>query len=242
MSALEAYTVRFATPDLIVRGTDHVVTAPLYRDGKDPVFLLVAPQIQLFDPNNLEILDETASLVGGIPTYTIPDSTTAGLALGLGWRVEWTLQVGARKILARNDAALVRRDLHPVIGDVDLIRRAPALDSSSATSITAKANLQDHLDEAWVEITNRLIAETNRPNLIMSPSSLRECHLQLALSLVFEDLATRLNLAYRELAQSHRAVYEQSWGRLRFLYDRDDDGQADSDYERRAAQSTIWLG
>ena len=241
MSAVDAYSVRFATPDLIVRGINHVVSAPVYRDGKDPVLPLAAT-VKVYDANNQEIASDTASIVSSVATYTIPGSTTTGLALGVGWRVEWTLQIGSRQLLARNDAALVRRDLHPVIGDADLIRRAPALDSSSATSITAKANLQDHLDEAWVEITNRLIAETNRPNLIMSPSSLRECHLQLALSLVFEDLATRLNLAYRELAQSHRAVYEQSWGRLRFLYDHDDDGQADSDYDRRAAQSTIWLG
>jgi hypothetical protein len=241
VSALEAYSVRFPTVDLIVRGVNHTISAPVYRDGVTPVLPLAA-SVQVFDANNAEVLNETASIVASAASYTIPAGTTSGLTLQIGWRVEWTLQIGSQQLLARNDAALIRRELYPVIGDADMIRRVNSLDSSSATSITARTNLQDHLDESWVQITNRLIEETNRPNLIMSPSSLREVHLELALSLVFADLATRLNPAYRELAQDHRALYEQAWGRLRFVYDYDDDGQADSDSERRAAQSTIWLG
>jgi len=236
----QRHTVRLSMPDLIVRGVNHTIYAPIYLDGA-----LVAPTaaaaVSVYDESNTAIVDnQPAAVTGSIAQYTITGATTTSLALSERWRVEWSLPIsGGPTLTPRNSAALVRNALWPVISDVDLYRRMPALDPNGSAPIHADADLQDQIDEAWTEINLRLISRGNRPNLILEPSALREVHVLLSLALKFDDLASRLDPAYRDEADRYRERFETAWSALSPLYDVADDGRADT--RRRAAVPSVWL-
>ena len=234
------YTARFPGPTMVERNVAQTLELRVYLDGA-----LVAPSactVSLYDADNVVQVDgATATIASSYSTYALAAATTTSLSLGVGWRIEWAATISSQAYVFRNDAALVRRLLYPVISDLDLFRRASALNPAGNTPITSLSNYQDYLDEAWVEIQGRLIASGRRPNLIISPYSLREAHLALTLAIVFEDLSTRLNEAYELRADGYRTEYERAWGELNFLVDSDDDGQADDPDHRESAESTIWL-
>lgn len=235
------YSVRLPYPDLIVRNRDHELRAPLYRDGA-----IVAPDaastVSVYDASNTAIVSSaTVTVTDSVATYTITAATTAALELEQGWRVEWEFTVSSVALpVSVNDAALVRREVRPVISDVDLIRTRGALDGSSATGATTKTNLQDHIDEAWAQILLRLRQQDRWVNLIMSPSDLRSVHLYLSLSLAFDDLGRGgIDDLYRDEADRYRAMYEAEWSRLSFTYAPDDGEQAEPG--RKSAAGAVWL-
>jgi hypothetical protein len=235
------YTVRWQLPTSIVRGQDTTITAPLYRDGA-----LVAPTagtVTVYDRAGAAVASPSVSIVSSVATATVTGATTATLEPEDGWRVEWSLTVTGEPddVLARNDAGLNRRDLYPVVTDADLFRRASSLDPSGGNPLTARADFQDYIDEAWISLMLRVIEAGNRPNLIMTPSSLREAHLALTLALIFEDFATRLNEAFSERADGYRRQYESAYRRLNFRYDTHDTGEQDTEEGRRSATPTLWL-
>ena len=229
-------TARLLAPDLMVRGRANALSCPLYSAGA-----LVEPTgtVSIYDhANDLQVSGAAITVTGKVATYSY--NPASSLQLGEGWRVEWALTAGGITSVYRNDAALVRHELHPVVTDRDLFRRVTALDPNGVAPLSSVADYQDYIDEAWAIITLRLISRGNRPNLVMTPSALRQTHLQLTLAGIFDDFATRLNQAYAEIAASHRGQYEAAWGDLRFEYDSDDDGQSDG-RERRAASPSIWF-
>lgn len=238
----QRHTVRLPLPDLIVRGRDHVVYAPVYLDGA-----LVAPTqatstVSVYDASGTAVVSAaTVTVTNSIARYTITAATTTSLTLGERWRVEWVLTLSSGAVLRpRNDAALVRNGLWPVVGDVDLFRLCPALDPSGSAPISASADYQDQLDEAWTQINLALIAKGNRPNLIMEPSALRQSHLYLTLSLIFEGLLqSRLDEAYRQQGMDYRRQYEAAWSSVSPRYDVGDSGAAD--LRRRAMNPSVWL-
>ncbi len=237
----QRHTVRFPLPDLIVRGRDHVVYAPVYLDGA-----LVAPTsatMTLYDANGTAVLSAVAAtvLAPTVARYTITAATTTSLTLGERWRVEWAITLSDGTVLRpRNDAALVRNGLWPVVSDVDLFRRCKALDPNGTAPISSPTDYQDELDEAWTELQLRLIALGNRPNLIMEPSALRQAHLYLTLAIIFEgQLRSRLDEAYREDAAEFRRQYDAAWAGLSPRYDVSDAGAADT--RRRPATPSVWL-
>lgn len=235
------YTARFPGPRFIVRNVAETIELRVYRDGA-----LVTPSavtVSVYDANKTAVVDaQSATVSASVASYTIPAATTADLSLGQGWLIKWTATVGGQVINPINDAALVRRQLYPVVTDLDLFRRASSLDPSSATVITSLTTYQSYLDEAFLEIQNRLINTGRRPNLVISPYSLRDVHLYLTLALIFEDLSTRLNEAYELRAQQYRSHYERCWGEIKMLIDTDDSGEADDIHHRSAANPTVWLG
>lgn len=242
----QRHAVRFPVPDLLVRGRASTVYAPVYLDGA-----LVAPSaatVSVFDASNTPIVDEAAGTISGdIAEYTISAGTLPDtLALEMGWRIEWTLTLAAAVapdgvIAAVNDAALVRRVLNCPISDVDLFRRVPSIDPASSNVIHTMTTVQSYIDEAHTRIQNQLIRKGNRPNLIMSPADLRELYVLESIALIYDNFATRLNPAFSDLADRYRADARREWSALQFLYDTDDDGQADSPGRRRAGTPTIWL-
>lgn len=240
----QRHSVRLPLPDLFERGTDTVAYAPVYLDGA-----LVAPSagtVSVYDTNNVAVVDGAAVTISGdIAQYTVTGATTTGLTLGEGWRIEWALTVGALTVNAVNDAALVRRVLHPAISDVDLYRRVPALDPNGSAPITSLTDYQDALDESWTVLQRRLIDKGHRPSLVISPGALRECHLQLCLGMVYDDLQVRLaNPDYADRAKVAYDRYEAAWKGLALVYDEDDDGQVDLGEDgtpARRSQPSIWL-
>ena len=238
------YQVRFPLPSLLERGIDTVIKAPVYQAGA-----LVAPSagtVTIYDETNTARVSAAAvTITDSVATYTVTAGTTSGLTLADGWRVEWSLTVSGGTVRAVNEASLVRQIVRPMISDVDIYRRVPALDPSSASVITSESNYQDYIDEANTEIQLRLISAGRRPWLIMSPASLRPVYLNLSLAIIFEDLAARLaNVDYLERADRYRDAYAKAYGDLNFTYDLDLDGQADTNESgnpARVGAHTIFL-
>lgn len=234
-----AYSARFSLPDLIERGRDELLRCSVYLSGS-----LSAPSsgtVTLTNSSGTVLVDAAAvTITGSVAQYSIASATLVSEALSDGWTVEWSLMMGdsiSHRFM--NTAALVRGRLYNPISDIDLIRVVSGLDPSSSSSISSVANWQNYLEESWTQIQLRLIENGNRPNLILSPSALREVSLNLTLALIFDDLSTRLSDAYEQKAESYRGRYEQAWTRLKFVYDSDDDGRADRN--RRSPMSSVWL-
>lgn len=243
MSVTETlYTARFELPELIERARAQVLQCRVYRSGA-----LVAPSsgtVTIYKADNSKLVDAAAVTVSGsIATYTIAAATIpASLAVEEGWIIEWALTMPDSVVHTfREDAALVRRRLYPVVTDADLFLRWKALDPSSSTVITSQSTYQDQLDAAWLDIQRRLIRQGNRPNLVLEPSALYETHLLLAGTMIYEDLASRLNEAYLAIADRLRRQYEAAYHGIQFRYDRDDDGQAENTDRKRTATATVWL-
>lgn len=229
------YTARIPVPYDIVRGQATVLRCPVYRDGE-----LVEPSsgtCTVYDSSSVVVSTGATVLSSSVSTYTFTPSSS--LTLGEGWRVEWSLTLSSVIHVFRSDAALVRVGLFPVVSDQDLFRRVSGLNPSASAPLSSLTTFQDYLDEAWTCIVLRLIGKGNRPALISSPSALREVHILLTLSLIFEDFAVRLRPSYSDDAARWRAQYEVEWDRLSFTYDSGDTGVSSS--QRRAAQGPMIL-
>ena len=243
MSVTETlYTARFELPELIERARAQTLQARVYRSGA-----LAAPSsgtVTIYKADGSALVSAAAVVVASsIATYALAAATIpATLQAEEGWIIEWALVMPDTVTHTfRNDAALVRRRLYPVVTDADLFLRWKALDPSSATVITSQANYQDQLDAAWLDIQRRLIRQGNRPNLVLEPSALYESHLLLTGARIFEALASRLNDAYMVQAERFRRQYEAAYHAIQFRFDQDDDGVAPATDRKRTGTATVWL-
>ena len=236
------YTALFRSPTLIERGRDNELVCVVYRDG-----VIVAPtaagsSVSIYSRDSTIVDAAAITVTDSKATYTLPAATVADEDLAEGWRVEWTLVIAGETHVMRNDAALVRARLYPVITDLDLYRRHPDLNPShDASLVPSGTNYQEFLDEAWAELQNALIAKGSRPNLIMTPSSLRAVHLYKVLEMIFLDFSsTSGDGKYDGLADRYAGKAAEAWRDLNFLYDADDSGEADDVRARRSAVGSIW--
>lgn len=231
-------TARFLLPDIMERGRANALSCPLWQDGAE-----VAPSsgtVTIWDGSGTEKVSAAAvTVVSSVATYSY--TPAASEDWGPGWRVEWSLVVATVTHVFRNDGSLVRNVLYPVVTDADLFRRHRALDPSSASPLSSVSDFQAYLDEAWATLQGRLIAKGDRPNLILSPSALREPHLTLTLAGIFADFATSLNETYSEMATDYRQQYQDAWADLNFIYATSDDADQGTPLNRRAAQPSVWL-
>ncbi len=228
---------RLPLPDLFERGQPNTLTCPLYTAGA-----LVAPSsgtVTIYDGAGQVVSSPAVTITGSIATASYTPPTT--LSLSDRWRVEWALAVSGVTHTIRNEALLVRRRLYCPISEVDLYRRASSLDPAGGSPITVKDDFSDYINEAWNQIQHRLMTAGNRPNLVVGPSALRLCAVELSLALIFEDLATRLNPAFAESAAMHRAEWAAEWGRVQLTYDTDDSGTSATSNKRAAKPSYVWL-
>lgn len=236
-------TARFQTPDMLERDLDSELTLDVWESGAVITDASTTGTVTVTDQGGT-VRDGPAAFVSttGRPVYTITAAVLSGLDYDDGWTIEWDVTlVTGEEYKFRNEAALVRRKLYPVVTDQDLYRRASSLDPAGANPITSVTDYQDYIEEAWVTIQLRLWSAGNRPNLILSPSALRDTHLFLTLELVFRDLATRLNEAYLDHSDRYHDMYEASWSALKFRYDTGAEDGTSTDDSRKSAKSTVWL-
>lgn len=230
------YSARFRSTETIERGRTQTLSCPTSRAGATAT--PASGTFSLYRPDGSALVSAQAVTVSSVATYSLTGATTSAEALGEGWLVEWALVMpdGVTHTY-RNDAALCRRELTPVVSQDDLTQRhsdLPAL-------LGAAASYQPYIDESWWTITNRLIGAGRRPYLVIQPSALRDCHLMLALHLVFLDYSTSSGDGgrWQALAAHYLTAYEQAWGQLRFSYDENDDNRV-SPTSKTAATSQVW--
>lgn len=236
------YSCRFDLPELIERDRNNILRCPVYRLGA-----IVAPtsgNVSVYNEANEEIVSAAAvSIVGSVAQYTVLSSALAASDYGDGWRVEWILNMPDGTVRTfDNEAMLVRRALFPVVTEADLYRVVSSIDPANPACIHSESSFSAKIDEAWIQIQNRMLAKGNRPNLVLSPTALRDCHLYLVLALIFEDFSTRLNVAYSEMAAAYRAHYGVAWADIRFSFSSaSDDGTRASQARKGSQVSTLWL-
>jgi len=233
------YTARFRSGETIERGRNQDLTCPIYRAGA-----LVAPlsgTLTVYRADGTVVVNAAAvTITGSVATYALLGTLTTSLALEEGWLLEWTLQMSATvQNVFRQDGALVRRTLYPVVTDADLFRRHSDLPQLLSTGTTS---YQDYLDEAWATIINRLVAQGRRPYLVIQPSAMRDVHIALTLQLIFLDFQTSAGEGgrWQALAEHYGRAYTETWGQLRFSYDEADENKINPN-TKKSGTSTVWL-
>jgi len=229
------YTARFRSTETLERGRTQTISCPTSRAGATAT--PTSGTVTIYRPDQ-SVLVTGAVTVASIATFSLTGATTTAEALGEGFLIEYVLLMpdGVSQTF-RQDAAVCRRTLYPVVSQDDLTQRhsdLPAL-------LGASASYQPYIDEAWFTISNRLIGAGRRPYLVIQPSALRECHLMLALHLVFIDYSTSAGDGgrWQALAAHYLMGYEQAYGQLRFSYDEADDNRIDPT-KKKSASSQIW--
>jgi hypothetical protein len=229
------YTARFRSTETLERGRTQTITCPTSRAGATAT--PTSGTVTIYRPDQT-VLVTGAVTVASIATFSLTGATTTAEALGEGFLIEWVLVMpDAVTHTFRQDAAVCRRTLYGVVSQDDLTQRhsdLPAL-------LGASASYQPYIDEAFFTICNRLIGAGRRPYLVIQPSALRECHLMLALHLVFIDYSTSAGDGgrWQALAAHYLMGYEQAYGQLRFSYDEADDNRIDPT-KKKSASSQIW--
>jgi hypothetical protein len=218
-------------PHVLVKGVSTTIDCPIYehsilRDAASATY-------QIVDASFNVVLSGAMSIVSDIATLDL----TTTLAYGDRYRILFNIVLtDGRIVKPENELYVVRQALYPVVSGSDLYARVPGLDPDSASPHSSYADYNNFLDEAWIRIMNKLISKGNRPHLILSNTTLREVHILLALSMIFEDFSTRLNSEWSEKAAAYGQAYEKAWDELTFRYE--DDLKA---RRRKSGTPTVWL-
>lgn len=232
------YTARFVGPTLIEQGRDTPITCPVYRDGA-----LVAPTggtVSIFDASGVALVSAASVVISGsVAGYTVAAGTTSGRSKGPDWRVEWSLTVASQSRLFSNEAALVSRRLYPAITDADIYARHRALSPSSGSPLTSLTTYQAFIDDAWITLLNRILADGTYPQKMPAAAPLRETHLTLTLSRIFADLASASPDQYAAMAESYRRQYADEYSKIRFVTI--DEGEGAAGNVRKAADPIVLL-
>jgi hypothetical protein len=233
------YAARFRSTETIERGRQQALTCPTQRAGATAT--PTSGTITIYRPDQTVLVTSAVTIPGGgIATYSLAAAATTAEQLGEGWLVEWALVMPDTVTHTfRNDAALCRRTLYPVISDADLTMRHSDLPNLLASGTTS---YQSYLDESFATLCNRLISQGRRPFLVIQPSALREAHVALTLHMIFLDFSTSAGDSgrWQALADHYLRAYTEAWNQLRFTYDEADENKVDATMKKGAA-STVWL-
>ena len=231
-------TARVPLPHVIVAGSESILTCPLYRSAA----LVNATSCSATVRNaSGQSMATGGAVVANVARLVLAGATTTAWLRTHGYAVEWSIGTASGTVDARQDAFVCRTALYPVITDGDLIRRHSILDPASRAAAVVGSTVQDAIDEAWTELMLRVIEQGRRPQLVLSPSSLREAHLYLALSIVFGDIGASSGGQYGIQSQEYRRLFEDAFARVRWVYDSDDDGIPDEEGRRQSGTTQIWL-
>lgn len=234
----DTYSAIWPLPmELAQREQSAVFRLRLRRSGS-PVAPATA-RFSLINASGDAVIDAAMATIGSSEVTYVASGMDLTQPLGQGYMVRWVTDLGVYDI----PLAIVRRIPFPSIGDEDVKRRWPYLDSGTPGGLVrATTNWQAAIEDAWITIQHRLIDSGRLPWLNLSASALREPHLLLAGARIHEHMAARGNPVMQERADRLHQEFNLAWSRVRLDYDEDDDGQIDDADRRLAAQSSIWLG
>jgi len=180
------YSPRIRIHEVLERTRSCTVDLPVYRDNA-----LVSPTsayLTIQNPDNGDLIARTAvSIVGNIATYNISSSEIpASTPLGDGYMQIWELTLSGAVHTFKKPCAIALSSLYPVITDLDL--EAEYSDLASIRPSSLGSSYQTYIDEAWVQLIQRIRDLGNIEYLIMSPQSLRAAHKNLTFYLIFKDM------------------------------------------------------
>lgn len=240
MATQRLYSPRIRIHEVLERSRGCTVDLPIYRDNA-----LVSPTsayFKLVDPDGKDVIERTSvSIVANVATYTIaPSELPSTLRLSDGYMQYWELIIDSVVHTFKKPCAIALSALYPVISDLDL--EAEYSDLASIRPSSLGSTYQTYIDEAWVQLIQRVRDQGNIEYLIMSPQSLRSCHKNMTFYLIFKDMdSSGLGEGrYLDLARQHRKEFEFDFKRLKFTYDLNQDGRADDASKRRAALGVIY--
>ena len=240
MATERIYSPRIRIHDVLERNRACTVDLPVYRDNA-----LVSPTsayFRLTDPDGADVIARTAvSIVANVATYNLSGSELPiTLRLSDGYMQFWELTIDGVIHTFKKPSAICLSALYPVISDLDL--EAEYSDLASIRPSSLGSSYQTYIDEAWVQLIQRIRDLGNIEYLIMSPQSLRAAHKNLTFYLIFKDMdSSGLGEGrYLDLARTHRKEMEFDFKRLSFKYDLNQDGRTDNENHRRAALGVIY--
>jgi hypothetical protein len=228
MATNRYYAPRVRIPDVLERGKAFNAELPIYRDNA-----LVVPAsgtFRLADENDNDVISASAITVSAsIATYAISaGQLPSTLNYSDSYTQYWDLVMPDGETYSfKRPCALARSALYPVVSDIDL-----EAEYSSITNLygSGETSFQKKIDEAWVRLIQRVRDMGSLEYLIMTPQSLRSCHMNLTLYLIFKDASSvgmGQDNTYFEHAREHREMYEKDFSLLSFKYDIAQDGGVD---------------
>jgi hypothetical protein len=240
MATERLYSPRIRIHEVLERNRGATIDLPIYRDNN-----LVSPTaayFKLVDPEGNDVIARTSvSIVANIATYNVSASELpTTLTLGDGYMQYWELTIAGVVHTFKKPTAIALSALYPVISDLDL--EAEYSDLASIRPSSLGTTYQTYIDEAWVQLVQRIRDLGNIEYLVMSPQSLRACHKNLTFYLIFKDMdSSGLGEGrYLDLAREHRKQFEFDFKRLKFTYDLNQDGRADDKNHRRSALGVFY--
>lgn len=218
------YTARWTGPTLIEQGKSQQISVSVERSGSAAT--ISSGTLTLFRPNGTALVDAVAGGISG-GTFTsaaIAGGTTSAESLGPRWLVRVDLVIGGATYSFYNDAVLCLAQLYPPVGQTDLIQRHSEAANLLGAAVTS---LQQYIDQAWSDVTNRLYLDGVPFWKWRTPSALRPCLFDRSLELLFLDYSTLLNAndRYAAFAQRYSELYERDYERLRSTIDLAEDNQ-----------------
>ena len=85
------YAARFIGPTMLLSGASTAITCPVYRDGA--LVTVSAATVAIVNASNNTIVNTTATVPGGIPSYTVTTSDVSGQSISAPWIIEWTCTI-----------------------------------------------------------------------------------------------------------------------------------------------------
>jgi hypothetical protein len=232
------YRFRSPLPSLLV-----VATAgdQAYAEVLDPAGAAEAPVSGTY-----RLLDEagTEKASGAVTTsgtdVVSPSVATSALDPGEGYVEQWSVTMTDGAVVTTERPAIVcRYGLACPIGPSDVLRMSPQLDPTDPRSLSGSLDIDEYIDEAWVQIQSRLIEAGRRPWLSISAHALRTSALHLTHALIYDRISTMHN-QLGEHAMRHREQFREAWARVKLTY-QTPDGDAVAG-KRGARSAALWLG
>lgn len=234
------YAHRHGIPDFIVRARLNLIECPVYAGST-----LTAPSsgtVSIYNGSGTLLVDPApaVTITANIATYSLAaELLPSSMSLEDNWLVVWSLVIAGSTHTFQRPAALVRRELHPVVTPADV----SAIHQDASSLLASGQTLANFIDEAWDVLQRRLLAAGRRPYLVISDFALFDVHRHLAAYLLFNDAASSVGDGrWSEIAEHHLDRYEQEWARLSLTYDMDEDGIVASDEQGIAGPTAVYLG
>tara|TARA_R110002124_G_scaffold5015_1_gene31604 strand:+ start:1385 stop:2116 length:732 start_codon:yes stop_codon:yes gene_type:complete len=231
------YSARFEGVTLIERDAANVVSVSIERANAAPT--IASATFSLIDPNGTAVIDaQSASVAGGVVSYTVGSTVLADEEYGQRWLVKFAVTIGGAVYTYYNDAAVCLARLSPPITHSDITARHGDITNLLPTGTTST---QGYIDAAWIEITGELYSDAVPFWTLRTVSALRQPLIMRSLTLIFRDFSTLVDASdkYEILSDKYEKQAQVAMSKLRGFFDR---GEADTvDGERKPTAGLIQL-